>query len=185
MKRSPEAHEEWVAVARLLKPWGRRGELSAVSLSSHPERFEQLDEISLFDGADFPNQTRTFRVTNVWEHGPRLVFQFDGVDSISDAEKLRGAEVRVPMEERFPLPEGEYYHADLVGCRVIEASGSREIGSVRKFLEMGGNGLLEVVDERGREVLVPFTKSICVAIDVEKKRITVDPPDGLLDLNAE
>jgi 16S rRNA processing protein RimM len=167
-----------------VKTRGRRGELSGVPLSSHPERFQQLGQVLLSGAEAFPDDPRLFTVEEVWEHGARLIFKFEGVDSISDAEQLRGAEVMVPASERFELPEDEFYYSDLVGCEIYDRATGQRIGEVKEFLEQGGNGLLRVEDERGREVLTPFVKAICVDIDLESKRIGVDLPEGLVDLNG-
>ncbi len=184
MKQPPREIAEWVTIARLLRTRGRRGELSAESLSSHPERFQQLGEVRLHDAEGFPKQSRILRVTEVWQHQDRLIFKFEGVDSISDAEALKGAEVQVPHAERFALPDDEYYHSDLVGCRIVERENDRPVGVVHEFLDLGAHGLLRVIADDGHEVLIPFNKSICVEIDLANKEITVDLPEGLTDLNA-
>jgi len=176
---------EWVTVARLMRARGRRGELSAVPLSGHPERFARLKRVALIGAEGFPGEIRSYEVEQTWRHGERLIFKFKGVDSISDAEKLRGAEVCVPMAERFPLPPDEYYQSDLVGCTVVDRRSGRPVGRVTDFLEAGGSGLLEVEGVDGGEILIPFTREICVRVDVEAKEIEVDPPEGLLELNRE
>jgi len=117
-------------------------------------------------------------VENTWMHGDHLIFKFRGVDSISDAEKLAGAEVAIPFEQRAALAEDEVYESDLIGCEVFDATG-RSLGLVTDFEETGGTPLLRV----GEDLLVPFAKSICTHIDLEGRKITVNPPDGLLDLN--
>lgn len=121
-----------------------------------------------------------YDVENVWRHGDRLVFKFRGVDSISAAEPLSGAEVAIPPEERAALPEGEYYQSDLVGYTVITRQGD-SIGTVQGWQEYGGPPLLEV-NAHGREVLIPFARSICVEIDGPNRRIVVELPEGLTDL---
>jgi len=184
-QRGDAPTEEWVTIARLMRTRGRRGELSAVSFSSHPERFSRLKRVALVGAEGFPNEIRTYEIEETWEHGARLIFKFKGVDSISEAEKLRGAEVCVPMAERFPLPPDEYYQSDLVGCVVVERKSGRRVGRVVDFLEAGGSGLLEVESVDGGEILIPFTREICVRVDVEGKEIEVDPPEGLLELNRE
>lgn len=115
-------------------------------------------------------------------HGDRVVFKFRGVDTISDAEKLAGADVCISRDERLELPEGEYFQSDLVGCRVVERDGT-EMGVVEGWQEYGGPPLLQV-NAQGREVLIPFAKSICIEIDVPGRRIVVDLPEGLKDLNT-
>ena len=118
-------------------------------------------------------------VERTWMHGDHLIFKFQGVDTISDAEKLAGAEVSIPFEQRATLSEDEVYQSDLVGCEVFDAAG-RSLGVVSDFQETGGTPLLQV----GNDLLIPFAKEICTKVDLENKRITVNLPDGLLDLNV-
>jgi 16S rRNA processing protein RimM len=164
---------DWVAVAVLGRPRGNRGELTAESLSSRPERFSRLKNVRLVgDGS-------AYQVEEVWEHAGALVFKFQGVDSISDAEKLRGAEVQVPGSERVELEPGEYFHSDLIGCEVRDRLSGRLIGRVTNFEEYGGPPLIEI---DGGKTLIPFVKAICVDIRPEVKLILVDMPEGLEDL---
>ncbi len=165
----------WVAVAVLGRPRGNRGELTATSLSSKPERFARLGHVRL-DGAE----ASSHEVEEVWEHQGELVFKFRGIDSISDAEKLRGAEVQVPRSERVELEPGEYFHSDLIGCEVRENLSGRVVGKVTGFEEFGGPPLLEIDDGR---ILIPFVKAICVEIRPEEKLILVEFPEGLESLN--
>jgi len=111
-------------------------------------------------------------------HGDHLIFKFQGVDTISDAEKLAGAEVSIPFEQRATLAEDEVYQSDLIGCEVVDATG-RSLGLVTDIQETGGAPLLQVGD-----LLIPFAKSICVTVDPANRRIVVNLPDGLLDLNV-
>jgi 16S rRNA processing protein RimM len=172
----PEAH--WVTVAVLGKPRGNRGEITAEALSSKAERYQSLKEVYLFP--DSPSRRERLAVENVWVHGGVLIFKFAGIDSISEAEKLRGAEVRVPWSERAPLEPGEYFQSDLVGCEVVDHRSGESLGRVMGWDDAGGAGLL--VLEGG--ALIPFARSICVDIDPERKRIAVDLPDGLKELNT-
>jgi 16S rRNA processing protein RimM len=164
---------DWVSVAVLGRPRGNRGELTAESLSSRPERFARLKNVRLVgDGSPY-------QVEEVWEHAGALVFKFRGVDSISDAEQLRGAEVQIPGSERIELQPGEYFHSDLIGCEVRDRVSGRAIGRVTNFEEYGGPPLIEI---DGGRMLIPFVKAICVDIRPEVKLIQVDMPDGLEDL---
>jgi 16S rRNA processing protein RimM len=141
--------------------------LSAIPLTSQPERLKSV----------FVNQT-PMEVENTWMHGDHLIFKFQGVDTISEAEKLAGAEVSIPFEQRAELADDEVYQSDLIGCEVFDATG-RLLGVVTEFEETGGTPLLHIGD-----LLIPFAKSICVTIDPANKRIVVNPPDGLLNLNV-
>lgn len=165
----------WVSVAALGRPRGNRGELTAVSLSSHPERFARLKRVRLEPGG-------MFDVEEVWDHQGTLVFKLAGVDSISDAEKLRGAEVQVPRTERVEPEPGEYFHSDLIGCGVRERVSGRPVGKVTDLIELGGRPLLEL---DGGRVLIPFVKAICVDIRPEDGLILTDLPEGIESLDEE
>ena len=172
---NPEApgQDEWVTIAILDRARGNRGELAATSFSDRPERFEDLREVYLFgDGT-------AYAVERTWFHEGRLVFKFQGIDDISAAERLAGAEVRVPRARRAPLEPGEYYRSDLIGCQVIERGSETALGRVANWREGGGAGLLEL--DSG--LLIPFARAICVDIDPERGRIEVVLPEGLKELN--
>ncbi|MGH9661097.1 MAG: ribosome maturation factor RimM [Bryobacteraceae bacterium] len=162
-----------MTIAVLTRVRGRHGELIAFPLGATPERLEKLERVFVFgDG-------RQLEIQSVWFHGGAPVFKFRGIDTIEDAEQLKGAEIRLPLEERRPAEPGEYFQDDLVGCDVIEASSGVSLGRVTGWREAGGPGLLEV----GEDLLVPFARAICVEIDPAAKRIVVDLPEGLKDLN--
>jgi 16S rRNA processing protein RimM len=164
-----------VAVGRLFRAWGNRGELGGEIYSSNPGRAEKLKEVvlELADG-----KTRSSRIERIWWHDGRPVFKFEGIDSISDAERWAGADVLVADSERELPEEGAYSHADLIGCALW--NGDRKAGVVRAVEDYGGGPLLEVKLDAGGEVLVPFTLSICKQIDVEAKTIRAELPEGLL-----
>jgi 16S rRNA processing protein RimM len=155
--------------------------LTAISLSSRPERFQQLGEVFLFREGK-PVGVGAFQVESVREQARAWMFKFRGVDTISDAELLEHAEVRVPLSERLAVAEGEHYISDLMGCEVSERGKDGRLGVVTGWQEAGGAGLLEV-GEGDDKLLVPFSRSICVEVDTRAKRILVDLPEGLKDLN--
>ncbi|HXI41597.1 MAG TPA: ribosome maturation factor RimM [Bryobacteraceae bacterium] len=179
---SPQDENQWVTIARLGRAWGNRGALAAISLTSRPERFQQLGEVFLFREGK-PVGVGGFQVESVREHARAWVFKFRGVDTISDAEPLEHAEVRLPLAERLPVEEGEHYVSDLIGCEVMERNTGRLVGIVTGWQEAGGAGLLEIGEGDDR-LMVPFARSICVEVDTGAKRILVVLPEGLKDLNC-
>ena len=166
----------WVTIAVLGRTHANRGEITGVAMSSKPERFQRLTEVYLFGQSGEPHRVT---VDSVWEHGDRLVFKFQGIDTISAAEAWQAAEVRVPATERMPLEEGEFYFSDLVGCEVWDRKAGDLVGKVIAMREFGGPGVLEL--DNG--LLIPFARAICVNIDPASRRIDVELPDGLRDLN--
>jgi 16S rRNA processing protein RimM len=163
---------EWVAIALLGKTRGNRGELTAVALSSKLERFESLEEVWLFGTGE------RYEVDHTWFHNGTLIFKFRGVDTIGAAELLSGSEVRVPAAARVSLDAGEFFQDDLIGCEVIDRRTGAPLGRVEGFEESGGAGNLVVGD-----LLIPFARAICVEVDPAARRIAVELPEGLKELN--
>ena len=175
-----------VTVARILRPHGRRGEVACEILTDFPERLAQLATAELWDGRSDP---RPIVVRSCWlsqSRGGQAVFHFQDTDSISDAEKLVGLEVQIPLAQRMHLPFGSYYVTDLVGCEVRNQD-EMLIGTVRDVQFIGesvsGTPIL-VLDSDGSEVLIPLAQAICVLVDIDARRICVALPEGLLDLNT-
>lgn len=187
-EQKPEV--EWVSVARILRPHGRRGEVAAEILTDFPRRLVSLRAATLRASAGGKNTaaTRQVAVKSCWlspSRGGQAIFHFVGCDSIPAAEKLVGFEVQIPLADRVKLPAGTYFVTDLIGCEVHEQSGAT-IGRVRDVQihgdEIAGTPILEVDSPRG-ELLIPLAREICVAIDTAARRIEIVPPEGLLDLN--
>ena len=122
------------------------------------------------------------KLTTVRFHRDRPVIGIDGVADMNAASRLAGLELRIPADRLAELPAGSYYRHDLVGCR-IETSGGQLVGTV-KAVEGDAAGSRLVVDTPGGEVLVPLAVEICTTIDTAGKRIVIEPPAGLLELNG-
>ncbi len=121
------------------------------------------------------------RIRKTRFHGGRPLVSFDRIETLDEAERLRGAELRVPEEALHPLPADTWYEHELVGCAVRTASGEA-IGTVCRIEGPAGAQRLIVREEKG-EIDVPLVAGICVSIDVRARTIVIDPPDGLLEVN--
>lgn len=174
----------FLAIARIVKPQGRRGEVAAEILTDFPQRFENLRRAYL-EGPEGAQEMA--ELEGAWPHKGRMILKFSGVDTISGAERLRGKHVLVPLDERVQLPSGSYYVWELAGCRVMRNSGAggEDIGTVTDVERTGGADLLHVAraEKRKLELLIPLAETICTRIDVKAKTIWIDPPEDLLNLN--
>jgi 16S rRNA processing protein RimM len=171
-----------VTLARILRSRGLRGEVAAEILTDFPERLPNLREVWLADGR---GESRRIAVQRCWlstGRGGQAIFHFAGVDTVEAADKLRGAEVQVPLDQLTKLSAGQYYVSDLIGCEVWEAAATAAMGTVGNVEFPGGVPLLAVETGEG-EVLVPLAAEFCIRIDVQAKRIDVALPEGLRDLN--
>jgi 16S rRNA processing protein RimM len=124
----------------------------------------------------------TLQVTSVRFQQGRPIIGVAGFESISDAERLAGAELRIPEHEQEPLPPGVYYHHQLIGCEVVTGEG-QALGRV-KDVQGDGEATRIVVKGPRAEIMIPLADAIC-AIDIVAKKIVVTPPEGLLEVNGE
>jgi 16S rRNA processing protein RimM len=177
---SPDA-DGWVLVARVVRPQGRHGEVLADLLTDFPERFAERKRLFL----TAPNWApRPIELEKQWLHQGRIVLKFAGIDSINDAETLRGLEVSIPKSERAPLEDGAVYISDLVGCVLVDSRTGAEVGRITDVDREASATPLLVVESSSGEVLVPFAKAFQPKIDLDARRIEMQLPEGLLDLNA-
>jgi len=148
----------------------------AEMLTDFPERFDGLEKVT----AVLPDASRLeLKIEDHRFQNERLVLKFADHDSIESAERLRNAEICVEEEEAVDLDEDEFFDWQLEGCRVETVDGET-IGSVREVQRTGGTENL-LVDGESKTYLIPFAETICVEVDVDKKLITIDPPEGLLE----
>jgi 16S rRNA processing protein RimM len=187
----------WIVLAHLLRPQGRKGEVLAELFTDFPERFEEQTRVFLalpgFQGEEAG--ARRAEVVSFWlpvgKNEGRVVLQFAGVDTISNAESIAGMDVIVPREERLPLDDESVYISELIGCTVFD--GTLAVGVVAdvQFATTADGArrltdaapLLEVTSFDGDEVLIPFAKAFLVMVDTEAKRIEMKLPEGLVEIN--
>jgi 16S rRNA processing protein RimM len=163
---------ELVAIGRVVKPQGRKGEVLVEPLSDRPDRFPSLTRAYVPAPG---GGSRLVAITSCWPHKGRFVLKLEGVDSIDAAEAYRGVELRIGEEELAALPEGAYYHHQLRGLHVEDVSG-RSVGSVVDLLETGAATVLVVRGEAG-ETLIPLAESFVKQVDVAGGRLLVALPE--------
>jgi 16S rRNA processing protein RimM len=183
MTPDAQSSESWVILARLVRPQGRHGEILADLLTDFPERFAERKRLFLLASELSQEFLRETTLENHWLHKGRVVLKFAGVDSIGEAEALRGLLVAIPRSERAALAEDSLYIGDLIGCEVADLNQSpTSIGVVTDFDSEAG--LLQVKTPDGDEALIPFAKAYLVMLDLVGKRIEMRLPEGLLEINA-
>jgi 16S rRNA processing protein RimM len=174
----PPDKDDLILVARIVKTRGLRGEVVADLLTDFPDRFENLKSLIGLSPDDI---RRSLQIEEQWLHGNRLVLKLAGFDSIDEAKQLVGYDLAVPAEDRIELPKDSFYEWELIGCRVETVDGAH-VGEIAEVMRTGGVEILKVVDDTGRDRLIPMASDIVVEIDKEKKLVRIDPPEGLLEL---
>jgi 16S rRNA processing protein RimM len=176
------AWDDAILIGVVARTHGNRGEVVVNPETDFPEdRFHQGAQLMARgkDGVDTTLEVVTMRM-----HQGRPVILFKGIGSMNDAELLAGTELRIAEDDldEQELEEGEYYHRDLIGCEVVTESGE-SIGQVASVDDGHGQTRLVVKGKRS-ELMIPLADAICT-VDIAAKRITVRPPEGLLELNGE
>jgi 16S rRNA processing protein RimM len=182
----PDAN--WVLLARIVRPQGRRGEVLADIFTDFPDHFAERKLLFLRPpGGGQLEAIRETRVESHWLHKGRVVLKFAQVDSINDADNLRGFEVVIPREERIPLEGDAVYVSDLLGVRVIDVSrgGALDAGEIMDVEPEGtGPAMLVIRTPAGDELLIPFVRAYLRKIDLEARRMEMELPLGLLAMQA-
>ena len=188
-----ESEQHWVWLARIRKAQGRKGEVLAEILTDFPDKFAERKRVWLLASAGEPARgpAREVELRSHWLNKGQaggVVLHFAGVDSISDAEALRGLVVAVPRAERVALGEDEVYVGDLIGCSLVDVAGGSErlVGLIEDVdREAGPVALLVVAGAgAGEEILVPFAKAYLRGIDLDGKRVEMALPEGLVEVQV-
>jgi 16S rRNA processing protein RimM len=171
----------FVSVGKIVKPQGKRGEVRVLLHSTEGgSSLKQGRKVRLeFEGEIVEDEVEGVRKLSGKERV--LVVKLKGVGNRTQAFQLTGYQIKIKEEEFEPLEEDTFYFYQISGCLVWDKENNL-IGKVENIISAGENEVL-VVKEGKKEYLIPFVKSICVKVDLKKKKIIIDPPDGLLNLN--
>lgn len=144
-----------------------------------PDRFQPGLKLSALASED---TRRELEVEEVWSHKGLLILKFVGVDSISDAEELVRCELQVPHAKRASLEDGWSYVSELVGCTVFD--GDREVGTIADVQSGAGEASLLIVKSEGKTYEIPYASAYLRRVALAQRRIEMQLPEGLLDVNA-
>lgn len=161
--------DKQVNIGTIVAPHGVRGDIRILPQTDYPEQFLDLDYLLLADG-------RKLSVTAARFHKRMVLVKCEEINSMNDAELLRGQEVFVNLEDLPPLDEGEYYVADLIGCVVVDEEGT-SIGELKDVISTGSNDVYVIKAENGKDILLPALKKHVFEINVTERKIVVRLPE--------
>lgn len=195
---------QWIVLAHILRPQGRRGEVLADLFTDFPERFAAHPLVWLAPAgyADAPaapldSAANQSEVAAYWlpvgRNAGRIVLHFAGVESIEQAERLAGKDVLVPLDERLPLDPGSAYISDLIGSTVYDKEIALGVVNDVEFATSPDGSrrlddaapLLSVTSADGDEILIPFANAFLLELDLANKAIRMNLPEGLAQINAQ
>ncbi len=164
------APPEFLIVGYILAPWGIRGEVKVEVVTDFPERFTPRKVVYL--------NARPLEIESCRPHKQHLVVKLATIDSVEDAEKLRGQDLTIPRSELYPLPAGQYYTFQIIGLKVVTTEG-QTVGRVTDIMKTGSNDVYIVEGKRG-EILIPAIEDVVKSIDLAKGKMVIEAIEGLL-----
>lgn len=170
---STSGEPEFLVVGKLGKPHGVRGEIVMDVYTEFPERL--APGVTVFVGSHY----QAVQISKTRPHSRGMLLGFEGYQSRDEVASLRNMLVHVRTADRPELPEGDYYHHQLLGLHVIDENGA-EIGRITAIIDTGANDVYVIQNESGEEVLIPGIESVVKDIDLEKNRVTIHLLPGLM-----
>ncbi len=166
-----------IAVGKIIRFQGNKGELRFKFYPGGEKLLAPGERI--YVGPE--ERAVPYRVESIRRQKGFFVVKLEKIDSLEAALELSGQEMAIEEEKLPELCEGEYYEHQIKGCSVLTKE-DEEVGRVVGFWEIRGKTLM-VVDNQGKEILIPFEAAICYEVDLNQRIVRIDPPEGLLDLN--
>jgi 16S rRNA processing protein RimM len=158
-----------ICVAKIGAAHGVRGEVKLWPFTEDPLAVLSYGPLTTKDGA------RQFDVLRAREAKDHLVATLKGVTTRDDAARVNGIELYIPRDRLPDTENGEYYHADLIGLRAIDAR-QQDIGKVMAIHNFGAGDIIEISPPRGPSLLLPFTNAVVPTVDVAAGHVVVDLP---------
>ncbi len=159
-------------IGQIVNTHGLRGDLKVMPWCDDPGIFDELAYV-IIDGVEFDIEKSRMQKNMV-------LLKLEGIDDINDAEKYRNKVLTVPREELGELPEGTYYICDLLGCSVETVDG-RNLGNICDIIKTGSNDVYVVEDYTKKQVLIPVIDEVIKSVDIDGKKIVIEPLKGLID----
>jgi len=162
----------FLAVGRLRRSHGIQGEILMDILTDFPERLRKGKTVFVGDAHE------PMRIENLRGHDRELIIHFEGITTPEEVVRLRNAHVFVKTSELPRLPEGEFYHHQLIGLTVVDEA-HKTLGTFDSILETGANDVYVVKTPEGKDLLFPAIEEVVLGVDLEKREMTVRPPEWL------
>ena len=165
----------FITIGQILAPWGISGQLKVEVVTDFPQRFAPCSKVYI--------NRQPMNIESTKWHKGKAIIKLDTIDSIEGAQRLQGQPIEIHHSQLQPLPEGQYYHFQLIGLEVWTTQG-KLVGNITKILTAESNDNYVVKGSEG-EVLIPAIEDVVKSIDLNKGCIIIEPIEGLLSLNQK
>lgn len=164
-------------VGRIVNTHGVRGEVRVIRITDFEERFAVGGKVYLVKDNNEPVE---LKIAGHRQHKQFDLLLFEGYNNINEVESFKDAYLRITEDQLFTLPEGEYYHHEIIDCEMFTTDGEK-IGIITAILSPGANDVWVVEQGNGEEALIPFIKDVVKQIDIKAKKVVIELMEGLLD----
>jgi 16S rRNA processing protein RimM len=165
-------------VGKIVNTHGIRGEVKVLPISDFADMRLRSGETVVAFSPDGKSQL-SFEIVRSREHKQMFLVTFRGIDSLNDAEKIKGWQVKIAEHQLHDLDEGEYYYHEIIGCEVTSDTGE-SLGVITDILTPGANHVWVVRTAQKRELLLPVIDDVVLRVDVKEKRVLVHLLEGLM-----
>ncbi len=165
---------EYLDIGKVVNTHGVKGELKVMPLTDDPLRYSLLKYVLI----DKDGKLEEYKIDSVRFHKNFVLLKLSGLETLEEAEKLKSRVLKIHRKDAVKLPEGSYFICDLIGIKVLNMNGSK-LGTLKDVIKTGGNDVY-VVQHEEKELLIPALKSVVKNIDLNKREMLVDLPEGLL-----
>ncbi|KXS48623.1 16S rRNA processing protein RimM [Halanaerobium congolense] len=169
-------NDNYLEIGIITRFQGNKGEVRIKATTDIPERFLDLDFVYLKRGKEL----KELEIEYIRFHKQFVIIKFFAVNSIDEAEKLKNYQVLIDKSEKYLLPEDNFYVSDLIDCEVYLESG-RYLGTLIDVVDTSGTDIF-LVQGQDKKYMLPASREMILEIDLENKKIIVDPIPGILDL---
>ena len=169
------SEQEFVTIGEILTPHGIKGKLRVKVLTDFPQRFAPSATIYI--------NRQPMTISSTVKRKDNLIVKLDTIDTIADAERLKGLSIEIEKSQSYPLPEGQFYHFQLIGLEVWTTHGEL-LGTISEVLASSSNDIYVIV-KAGKEILIPAIEDVVKSIDLDNGRVIIKSIDGLLNLNQK
>jgi len=169
------SYPEFITIGKILSSWGIHGKLRVMVTTDFPLRYSPSSEVYLH------RQLATIESVE-WRKGQAII-KLDVISDIKEADKLKGELIEIHSNQLQSLPEGQYYHFQLIGLEV-RTTRQEKVGEIIEILATSGSDIYVVKGSHG-EILIPAVDEVVKSIDIDKGYLVIEPIKGLLDLNKK
>ncbi|WP_306798595.1 ribosome maturation factor RimM [Oceanobacillus saliphilus] len=163
-------------VGKIVNTHGIKGEVKVLRISDFEERFNPGEIVYVMKD----EQPIKLTISGHRMHKGFDLIQFEGYENINQVESFKGCKLKIHEDQLTDLAEDEYYYHEIIGCEVY-TNDDRKLGKITEILSPGANDVWVIKQETGKDLLIPYIDGVVTEINIDEKRVVIEPMEGLLD----